>query len=107
MNSLITSPSVFACIDTKVNIERLDAGGEEFNQCGLQSKDYGIQSSQPVTSIFGFHLFQPKKRPPDESMDEKHAPEADIASLVFVQLLQGQKREESGTWKVGVALTWI
>lgn len=38
----VRPPSVFACIDTKVNVERLDSGGEEFNQRGLQSKDNGI-----------------------------------------------------------------
>ena len=43
------------------------------------------------------------KNTPDVSVDEEHAPEANIASLVSVQLFQRQIWEQGGAWQ---SLMW-
>ena len=102
------SPCLFACIDPIFNCCRLNSCLEELDQSGLEAKHNCIQSGQPAVSKMSMLLHNKTRQEPDVSVDEEQAPEADVASLCPVQLLQGQIREKSRPWKMSsIASKWI
>ena len=89
---MIYSPCLFASVDPIFNGSRLNPGGKELDQGRLETEHDCVQSGQPALRLKDWSMRCDR---PDVAVDEEHDPEADVASLCPVELLQRQKREKS------------